>query len=275
MKTFAAASVVLLAAASIASPSLAQTSSRSRSYEAQTTERGTVVSVTPIVEQVAVPRRVCHDEEVAVRQQPSGAGALFGAIVGGALGNSVGAGVGRAAATAVGVMGGAVAGNAMESNTAPTHSQTVRRCTDESGYEERITSYNVVYEYGGRQYSTVMRRDPGRYVQVQVQAAAEGDDEVPQQVAPPPRRRSVPPPPESSSRRPPVYVERTPYPVEREREPVYVPYYPAPAPVYYYYDAPPPPPNAAYFGTGLVVGALIGYGLSRDHRGHGRYYWRR
>lgn len=271
MKTFAAASVVVLAAAAVAGPSLAQTSSRGPAYE-----RGTVVSVTPIVEQVAVPRRVCQDEEVAVRQQPSGAGALFGAIVGGALGNSVGAGAGRAAATAVGVMGGAIAGNAMEANTAPTQARTVRRCSDESVYEERTTAYDVVYEYGGRQYSTVMRRDPGRYVQVQVQAAADVDDEVPPQVAPPPRTRSVPPPPVSSSRRPPpVYVERAPYPIERAPEPVYyaAPYYAAPAPGYYYYDA-PPPPNAANFGAGLVVGALIGYGLSRDYHGHGRY-WRR
>jgi uncharacterized protein YcfJ len=275
MKTFAATSVLLLAAASMATASLAQTPSRSsRPYEAQGTERGTVVSVTPIVEQVQVPRRVCQDEEVAVRPQPSGAGALFGAVVGGALGNSVGAGVGRAAATAVGVMGGAIAGNAMEANTQPSQSQTVRRCSNESVYEERTTSYNVVYEYGGRQYSTVMRRDPGRYVQVQVQAAAEGDDEVPPQVAPPPRARSVPPPPVSSSRRPPpVYVERAPYPVEREREPVYVPYYPAPAPGYYYYDA-PAPPSAAPFGVGLVVGALIGYGVSHGYHSHGRY-WRR
>ena len=278
MKTFATASVLLLAAVSMASPSQAQTpSSRSRSYDADATaappagERGTVISVTPIVQQVVVPRQVCHDEQVSVPQPPSGAGALFGAIVGGALGNSVGAGVGRAAATAVGVMGGAVAGNAMEANTAPQQAQTMRRCTTESTYEDRTGSYSVVYEYGGRQYTTVMRRDPGRYVQVQVQAAPD-DDGAPPQYAPPPRPRSAPPPPVSSSRKPaPVYVDRGDYP--RYAEPVYVPY-PPPPPAYYYDYGPPPPPQAAQFGAGLVVGALIGYGLSRDYRGHGRY-WRR
>jgi len=44
----------------------------------------------------------------------SGAGAVIGAVVGGVLGNAVGGGTGRAAATAVGVLGGAVAGNAVE-----------------------------------------------------------------------------------------------------------------------------------------------------------------
>jgi uncharacterized protein YcfJ len=280
MKTLTAASVLLLAAVSTATPSLAQTSPspRSRPYEADTApppppgrELGTVISVTPIVQQVVVPRQVCYDEPVSVQRQPSGAGALFGAIVGGALGNSVGAGVGRAAATAVGVMGGAAVGNAMEANTQPADVQTARRCTTENTYEDRTGSYSVVYEYGGRQYTTVMRRDPGRYVQVQVQAAPD-DDGAPPQYTPPPRPRSAPPAPVSSSRKPaPVYVDRGDYP--RYAEPVYVPY-PPPAPAYYYDYGPPPPPHAAQFGTGLVVGALIGYGLSRDYRGHGRY-WRR
>jgi outer membrane lipoprotein SlyB len=48
------------------------------------------------------------------QSQTSGAGAVLGAVVGGVLGNQVGKGSGRAAATAVGVLGGAVAGNAIE-----------------------------------------------------------------------------------------------------------------------------------------------------------------
>ena len=280
MKTLTAASVLLLAAVSTATPSLAQTSPspRGRAYEADAAppppgrELGTVISVTPIVQQVVVPRQVCYDEPVSVQQQPSGAGALFGAIVGGALGNGVGAGVGRAAATAVGAMAGAAAGNAMEANTQPHQTQTARRCTIENTYEDRTGSYSVVYEYGGRQYTTVMRRDPGRYVQVQVQAAPD-DDGAPPQYAPPPRPRSAPPPPVSSRKPAPVYVERPVY-YANEPEPVYAPYPPPPPAYYYNYGPPPPPPHAAHFGTGLVVGALIGYGLSRDYRGHGRY-WRR
>jgi uncharacterized protein YcfJ len=271
MKTFATASVLLLAAVSIASPSLAQTSSRSRSYDADATvpppsagDRGTVISVTPIVRQVAVPRQVCYDEEVAVQRQPSGGGALVGAIVGGALGNGVGAGVGRAAATAFGALGGAAIGNNIEANAQPSQAQTVRRCTTETAYEDRAGSYSVVYEYGGRQYTTVMRRDPGRYVQVQVQAVADGEPAP--QYAPPPRPRSSPP---VSSRPPPVYVDRGDY-YPRYAEPVYAPY-PPPAPAVYYDYGPQPYPYAAPFGTGLVVGALIGYGASYGYRGYG---WR-
>lgn len=281
MNPLATASVLLLATVSMAGTSLAQTPSRSRAYEAEETvppppsrgeQRGTVVSVTPIVQQVPVPRRVCHDEEVAVRQQPSGGGALFGAIVGGALGNAVGAGAGRAAATAVGVMAGAAAGNALEANAQSPQERTVRRCTTEESWEERTTSYNVVYEYGGRQYSTVMRRDPGRSVRVQVEAVPE-DDGAPRVDAPRPRPRSAPP--ASSSRRPPpVYVERPGY--YGEPEPAIVPYPAAPPPRYYYNDYynDGPPAYAAPFGAGLVIGALIGYGVSHSHRGPGRY-WRR
>lgn len=44
----------------------------------------------------------------------TGAGTVLGAVVGGVLGNQVGKGSGRVAATAIGVVGGAVAGNAIE-----------------------------------------------------------------------------------------------------------------------------------------------------------------
>ena len=47
--------------------------------------------------------------------QTSGAGAVLGAVVGGVLGHQIGGGSGRTAATGVGVIGGALAGNAIES----------------------------------------------------------------------------------------------------------------------------------------------------------------
>lgn len=46
--------------------------------------------------------------------QTSGAGAVLGAVVGGVLGHQIGSGGGRTAATGVGVIGGALAGNAIE-----------------------------------------------------------------------------------------------------------------------------------------------------------------
>lgn len=269
MKTLAVACTAALTAVALASPSWAQTPSRSRPVESNarapygpsSIERGTVISVTPIVEQVVVARRVCNDEPMAVRRQPSGAGALLGAIAGGAMGNAIGAGSGRAAATALGMFGGAVVGNTIESGGERTESQTVRHCTTENVYEDRPGSYSVVYEYGGRQYTTQMRRDPGRYVQIQVRAAPEGD-EAPPEYAPPPRQRSAPP---VSSRRAPVYVERPDY--RGDAEPMYESY-PAPGPRYY-------EPGYPQFGTGLVLGALIGYGIHHGYSRHHGQGWRR
>lgn len=45
----------------------------------------------------------------------SGGGAVAGGLIGGAVGNQVGHGTGRAAATALGLIGGALLGNAIES----------------------------------------------------------------------------------------------------------------------------------------------------------------
>lgn len=60
--------------------------------------------------------RVSNIEVLQTQSQgrTSGAGTVIGAVVGGLLGNQVGKGSGRVAATAVGVVGGAVAGNAIE-----------------------------------------------------------------------------------------------------------------------------------------------------------------
>ncbi|MES2958971.1 MAG: glycine zipper 2TM domain-containing protein [Pseudomonadota bacterium] len=245
MKSVALASTLALGVGTLAGPA----------WAAVETDRGTVISVTPIVQQVVVPRRVCNDEPVAVQRQPSGAGALIGAIAGGAMGNAIGAGSGRAAATALGVLGGAVVGNSIEGG-GQNQVQSMRRCTTENAYEDRNSGFNVVYEYGGREYTTQMRQDPGRYVQVQVQASPEGGVVAPREYAPQQRSRSAPP------RSAPVYVERPVYQgYEAYPEPVYQTY-PAPAPVYY-------EPGYPQFGTGLVLGALIGYGA---HYGYSRHW---
>jgi uncharacterized protein YcfJ len=261
MKTVAFVATLALCAVALASSSLAQTPSANRPYErgaalppaASGSDRGSVISVTPIVQQVVVPRQVCYDEQVAVQRPPSGAGALVGAIAGGAFGHAIGSGAGQAAATAIGAFSGAVVGNNVEAVGQPAQVHTARRCTTQNAYEERTTAYNVVYEYAGRQYTSQMRQDPGPYVQVQVQVAPEGAMAQPQYPAPP------------GSRPPPVYVERPVY--QGYPEPVYQTY-PAPGPAVYY------GPGYAPLGVGLAIGALIGYGA---HYGYGGYYgngWR-
>ncbi|MBH1978262.1 MAG: glycine zipper 2TM domain-containing protein [Comamonadaceae bacterium] len=131
-------------------------------------EQGRVLSVTPIVQQVAYPRQVCSNEIVYSGQRTTGGGAVLGAIAGGAAGNAIGKGNGRAAATAIGLIGGAVLGNQIEGQGRPEY-ETVQRCGTETTYENRTVGYNVVYEYAGRQYSTQTATDPGRYIAVQVQ----------------------------------------------------------------------------------------------------------
>ncbi len=80
----------------------------------QAQEVGKVISSTPIIQQVAVPRQVCNNQQVVTEGQKSGAGAAMGAIAGGAIGNQIGNGSGRAAATMLGLFGGAILGDKVE-----------------------------------------------------------------------------------------------------------------------------------------------------------------
>ncbi|RID96933.1 glycine zipper 2TM domain-containing protein [Simplicispira hankyongi] len=139
-------------------------------------ERGRVLSVTPIIEQVAVPRQVCGNETVYTGPQTSGGGAVLGAIAGGAAGNAIGGGSGRAAATAIGVIGGALLGNQIEGNGRPEY-QNVQRCGTQMSYENRTAGYDVVYEYAGKRYTTRTQTDPGRYIALSVQPQQQGYDQ--------------------------------------------------------------------------------------------------
>ena len=136
-------------------------------FTAQAQEVGRVVSSTPVIQQVAVPRQVCTQQPVVVQHQPSGAGAAMGAIAGGALGSQIGSGSGRGVATVLGVLGGAVLGNRVEGGGA-TEYQTAQHCTTEMTYENRAVSYNVVYEFAGKQYQVNLPHDPGPTVQLQI-----------------------------------------------------------------------------------------------------------
>jgi len=134
---------------------------------AQAQEVGRVLSTTPVIQQVAVPRQVCNNQQVAVEQPKSGAGAAMGAIAGGVVGNQVGHGGGRAAATVLGLVGGAILGDRIEGPSAP-QVQTVQNCTTQTFYENRTAAYNVVYEYAGKQYNVQLPYDPGPTIRLQV-----------------------------------------------------------------------------------------------------------
>jgi len=205
-------------------------------------ETGRVISSTPVIQQVGVPRQVCTNE--AVLTQPStksGAGALLGAVAGGAAGNAVGHGSGRAAATVLGILGGAMIGDRIEGPSQP-QVQNVQRCSTQTFYENRTVGYNVVYEYAGKQYTVQMPSDPGPTVRLQITPIS-----------------TAPPPPDSGyvqpAPAPPVYVQ--PVAPTTYITPVYPAYYARP-----YYAQP-------YFAP---VALSLGFSFHSGHRHHGPHH---
>lgn len=130
-------------------------------------EMGRVISSTPVIQQTAVPRQVCTTQAVTSSGSKSGAGAIMGAVAGGAIGNAVGDGTGRAVATMIGLVGGALLGDRVEGPGQP-ETRNVQTCSTQTFYENRTVSYNVVYEFAGKQYSTSMPHDPGPFVKLQI-----------------------------------------------------------------------------------------------------------
>lgn len=106
-----------------------------------------VISSTPVVQQVSVPRQICTIQPMVTQAPPSGGG-------------------GRALATVIGLVGGAMVGNNLEGNRSQV--QNVQQCGTQMSYENRTTHYNVVYEYADKQYTVQMPSDPGLYVRLQV-----------------------------------------------------------------------------------------------------------
>ena len=94
-------------------------------------EQGRVISSTPVVQQIVVPRQVCQEQAITVPGQKSGAGAIMGGIAGGAMGNAVGDGSGRALATMIGLLGGAVLGNKLEGG-GQDRTETVQQCSTQN-----------------------------------------------------------------------------------------------------------------------------------------------
>ena len=129
---------------------------------------GVVISATPVVQQVTVPKQICTTTTVQ-NLQPTGGGALIGAVIGGALGNQFGRGQGRAVATGLGAIGGGILGNQIEAQNYPTQS-----CHTENTVENRTVALNVLYEYAGQRYTVQMPQEsnlrPGMRIALQVNA---------------------------------------------------------------------------------------------------------
>ena len=151
-------------------------------------EVGRVISSVPIIQQVAVPRQVCTQQQVTSQPSKSGAGALMGAIAGGTVGHAIGRdGLG----TAIGIFGGAILGDKIEGTPAP-EVKNVQTCSTQNFYENRTMAYNVTYEYAGKQYMVQMPQDPGPTVRLQITPVVSSS---PNYIYPPlPAASAVPPP---------------------------------------------------------------------------------
>lgn len=218
-----------------------------------------VISSTPVVQQVAVPRQVCTNQPVVTSSAPSGAGALLGAVAGGAAGNAIGNGGGRTVATMLGLMGGAILGNNIEGSNSQV--QNVQQCTTQTYYENQPSHYNVVYEFQGAQYNVQMPTDPGLYVRLQVTPAG-AINQAPQPIQQQPQPQQ---PYYQQPQQQPYYPQpQTYYPPQTYyQQPVYV--QPVVAAPYYYqrpfYSAP--------------VGLSLNLGYSSFHGGGYRHgNWR-
>jgi uncharacterized protein YcfJ len=204
-----------------------------------------VISSTPVVQQVAVPRQVCNNQPMVVEAPRSGGGALLGAVAGGAVGNAVGNGGGRALATMIGLVGGAMVGDRIEGPN--TQVQNVQQCSVQTSYENRASYYNVVYEYQGTQYNVQMANDPGQYVRLQVTPV--GAISAPPQ----PGFSGVQQAPQAGYiQQSTTYVQPVAAPVIYQAAPVY---YPQP-----YYARPYYAPYYAPVGVSLNFGYSRGYG---------------
>jgi uncharacterized protein YcfJ len=143
-------------------------------------EVGRVLSSVPVIQQVQVPRQVCSQVPVAPAPT-SGGGGLLGGLVGAGVGSTIGHGSGQAAAVVAGTLIGAVVGNNVEAsnNQAAAAYQSMPQCTTQMTLENRITAYNVTYEYGGREFTAQMPYDPGPTVQLQVSPMAQQQQQGP------------------------------------------------------------------------------------------------
>ncbi len=230
----------------------------------QAQETGRVISTTPVISQVAVPRQVCSQSQVQVQGQKSGAGTLMGAVAGGAIGNQMGGGEGKAIATLIGIVGGAMLGDRVEGAPA-AQTQNVQSCTTQTFYENRTTAYNVVYEFNGKQYSVQMPQDPGPTVRLQVTpmagpAAPQSNNTTMMQPEPAPAPIAVQP----------QVISQVVTPTVVYTQPVYQPVVVAAAPVVVYAANPIYYQPRAYYPP---VGVNLNLGWSNGYWGHHRH-WR-
>jgi len=137
--------------------------------------RARVVASTPVFETINEPTRVCWVETAGyeTRTLSTGhntGGAVIGAIAGGLLGSTVGKGNGQVAAAAVGAATGAMVGDRWNAGATRTESMPVQaeRCRTQDNFRQVLSGYDVRYRFQGREYSTRLPYDPGKWLVLNV-----------------------------------------------------------------------------------------------------------
>lgn len=136
-----------------------------------------VRSVQPQYESVAVPRQECTSQWIneprRVARDRNYGGAVVGGVAGALVGNQIGSGHGREAGTALGAVLGAFIGDRVGNRghgddryeQVPRQVQTCQTFND---VQQRLTGYQVAYEYRGQQFTAVLPENPGPYLKVRV-----------------------------------------------------------------------------------------------------------
>ena len=138
------------------------------------TTRAKVLASTPVYETINEPRQECWTETVGYETRSSrdgsAGGAIIGAIAGGLIGSTVGKGDGGVAAAGVGAATGAVVGDRVSDGGTryASHPRQVERCRVHDEYREVIGGYDVRYRFQGREYSTRLPYDPGKWLTLNV-----------------------------------------------------------------------------------------------------------
>lgn len=165
--------------------------SQSAFADAQYIDRARVLSVTPQVQQINQPRQACQTAYVQERvyeSNRSNTGAIVGGVAGGLLGSTIGRGSGKVVAAAVGAGVGAIVGDRVGNQNVYGGERIVNRpvqqCAMVDEWHTVTTGYMVHYAYQGRQYATLMDRDPGPMLEVAVQVQPNMMQVQPVMVAP-------------------------------------------------------------------------------------------
>ena len=139
------------------------------------TARAQVLSSTPIYDTINEPRRECWTETSghetrSYRDGNNTGSTVLGAIAGGLIGSTVGKGNGKVAAAAVGAATGAVVGSRWNNGSTRYESspRQVERCRTNDDYRQVVSGYDVRYRFQGREFSTRLPNDPGKWLTLNV-----------------------------------------------------------------------------------------------------------